>query len=385
VLLTCPTCRSGLQVPDGTTAMVRCPACKTVFSPAAGLAPPEPEPEDEEPKRRKRREDEDDDDEKPRKKKSARDDTETSDAVAETENRDFEPGYFDEKPKTKRRRSPDDDDSLTPAERAALKAAFARGAIGCKLILLSLALYMLALTLIIIFWFHTAFTEPNPAYIIGAGAIGLINWIVGAIGVGLCLSGPVAPGHWRFGIAAAVATALHLILLAVLAGQGRETSPGREADPTGPAVKWGLLPTRLDAVTFYLTLIIYQDEDIIPKGEMRLSIVVGVLEMMRNVLILMLISSLARAAGDEDLAHRCTRGAGFACFGPGTLALCMLLFSVAIIETNAQTGTFAKIIFTTVRMGTYAILLGTLFPGLMAVRETADACDEPFQSSLPKL
>jgi hypothetical protein len=118
---------------------------------------------------------------------------------------------------------------------------------------------------------------------------------------------------------------------------------------------------------------------------MGLSIFVGILEMVRTVLILMLLSSLARAAGDEDLAHSCTRAAGFASFGPGTLAICMLLFSVALIETNAQSGSLARILFTTVRMGTYAIFIGTLFPGLMAARYTADACDEPYQSKLPQL
>ena len=40
--LICPTCRSGLEVPDGTTAHVRCPACKSVFPAEDGLAPAEP-------------------------------------------------------------------------------------------------------------------------------------------------------------------------------------------------------------------------------------------------------------------------------------------------------------------------------------------------------
>ena len=31
MLLTCPTCKSELAIPDGTHARVRCPACKTVF------------------------------------------------------------------------------------------------------------------------------------------------------------------------------------------------------------------------------------------------------------------------------------------------------------------------------------------------------------------
>ena len=45
VQLICPHCRSGLAVPDGTTALVRCPTCQTVFAPADNLAP-EPEPEE---------------------------------------------------------------------------------------------------------------------------------------------------------------------------------------------------------------------------------------------------------------------------------------------------------------------------------------------------
>ena len=55
MLLTCPKCQSGLQVPDGTAAMVRCPACKTVFSPAEGAAPEaeEDEEEREEPRAKK--------------------------------------------------------------------------------------------------------------------------------------------------------------------------------------------------------------------------------------------------------------------------------------------------------------------------------------------
>jgi hypothetical protein len=350
-------------VPDGTTAMVRCPACKTVFSPAAGLAPPEPEPEEEE--------------RKPKKVAKKRE--------KEDEPQEKEP---EEKPKRRRRPDPDDDESLSPAERAALRAAFARAAWGCKLIWGSLLCYLISMMLIIAFWFQTAFTDPSPVFITLAGVLGLFNWLLAAIGVGLCISGPRSPGHLGYGIAAAVATGMHLLLVAILVGQGQEYSVGKEADQvTGDRsnANWGLIPTRLDAVTFYIPLLIYQDEEILPKGKMTLSIIVGVAEMLRTMLILMLVSCLARAAGDDELAHQCTRGAGFASLGPAMMAVGMLLFTVAIIETNAQTGTFATILFTTVRMGTYAIINGTLFPGFMAARETADACDEPFQTRIPKL
>ena len=47
MLLTCPTCQSGLQVPDGTTAMVRCPACKAVFSAVGEHPPVEPDVDEE--------------------------------------------------------------------------------------------------------------------------------------------------------------------------------------------------------------------------------------------------------------------------------------------------------------------------------------------------
>jgi LSD1 subclass zinc finger protein len=371
VLLTCPTCRSGLEVPDGTTAMVRCPACKTVFSPAAGLTPPPDEELDEEL------------DDEPKSKKSAR---KKPAEEEETENRDFEPGYFDEKPKRRRRRFNDeDDDSLSPEERRAFKAAFTRAAWGSKLIWISFILFMISMMFIIIFWFGTAFSVGDPTFVTIAGVFGLLNWFLAAVGVGLCLSGPRSPGHWGYGIAAAVATSLHLLMVAILAGQGTDYSVGKEADPDGPNAKWGLVPTRLDAVAFYITLMVYHDEEIIPKGDMKLSIVVGVMEMVRNLLILMLLSCLARASGEEELSHQCTRAAGFASLGPGAMAVAMLLFAIVMVETNLQSGQLGKILFTTIRMGTYAIYCGTLKPGLMAARQTADACDEPYQSRIPQL
>jgi LSD1 subclass zinc finger protein len=371
VLLTCPTCRSGLEVPDGTDALVRCPACKTVFSPAAGQTPlpiPELEPEDE-----------------PRPRKPAKRRPPAT-IEQETAGRDFEPGYFDVEPPRKRRRfDGTDEDTLGPAERRALKAAFTRAAWGCKLIWISFSLFMTSMMFIIIFWFQTAFSAPEPVFITLAGLLGLFTWITGAAGVGLCLSGPPSPGHWGYGIAAAVATVMHLVMLAVLVGQGTDYSVGKEADPRGPTANWGLLPTRLDAVAFYITLLIYHDEEMLPKGEMTLSIVVGVMEMLRNLLILMLLSCLARATGEEDLAAQCTRASGFTSLGPAAIAVGMLLFAVAMIETNMQSNQAGKILFTTVRMGTYAIFCGMMFPGMMASRYTADACDEPYQSRVPKL
>jgi hypothetical protein len=368
VLLTCPTCQSGLEVPDGTTAMVRCPACKTVFSPAAGLPPPVEEPP---PRPRKKP--------APARKKPLT-------VEEETANRDVDAAQLEDRPRRRRRRFDDsDEDALSEDERAALKAAFTRAAWGARLIYISFSLFILSMVFIIVFWFQTAFTAPEPVFVTLAGLIGLFTWATGAVGVGLALSGPTSVGHWGYGISAAGATLLHLVMLTVLVGQGTEYSVGKEAEKNGPNANWGLIPTRLDAVAFYITLMVYTEEDIIPKGQMKLSIVVGILEMVRNLLVLMLLSCLARASGDEDLSGQCTRAAGYTSLGPAAIAVGMLLFAIAMVETNLQWAQFGRILFTTVRMGTYAIFAGMMLPGLLASRSTADSCDEPYQSALPQL
>lgn len=395
MLLTCPTCRSGLEVPDGTTAMVRCPACKSVFSPAAGLAPLDAEPveeeeEDDEEERRPARkpsrrpvdeDDEDDEDDRPRRRRRrarAEDDEEDDD---EPENRDFDPGDPEEDRKRRKKRKGRDTSMLSPEEKRALRAAFDRAAWGCKLIYTSFALYLISMTAIVGFWFYDAMVEPYAGFMVAAGIVGAFGWVVGAIGLGLCLSGPPGPGHWGYGISAAVVTAVHLILVLALASQGKEYSPAQSIDPDGPASRWGLVATRLDAVTYYLTVLVYKGEDFafLPKGKLNFSIVVGVFEIVRATLILMLLSCLAEAAGDKDLSHQCTRAAGYASYGPGFLAAFMFVFAALMIESRATVNNFTSIIFGTVVMGVYALLNGCMFPAFMVSREVADACEEPFQ------
>ena len=372
MLLTCPTCRSGLEVPDGTDALVRCPACKTVFAPADGAPPEEVEEE-----------------EKPRKKARAK--GKGAAPEPKSENRDFDPTTEeDDKKRKKQRRKPADAAAdRTAEEKEARRAAFLRAAWGARLIWISFALFILSMVLIIVFFFQSAFTDPLPVLVTLAGLLGLVNWLLAAAGVGLCLSGPRAPGHWGYGIAAAAAVAVHLIFLFALVNQGKEFSIGRAADAADGSAnnaRWGLLPTRLDATMFYLTSVVYSDtQGVTPKGPMTLSMITGVIEMTRTVCILMLLSCLARAALDEELAHKCTRAAGIASAGPGAIAVLIFVFVAAMIETNAGLSTFAKIVLVTVNMGAYSIVNATLLPALMAAREVDDACEEPFQSLIPQL
>src|SRR5262245_45592420 len=110
MLLTCPTCRSGLEVPDGTTAMVRCPACKRVFSPADGVASPKPKPAPGKSIVGKAVLDDDDDDRPRRKPSPAKPKAEEEEQQI---NRDFDLELLERKPQ-KRRRPVEEDDSLSP-------------------------------------------------------------------------------------------------------------------------------------------------------------------------------------------------------------------------------------------------------------------------------
>jgi hypothetical protein len=377
--------------------MVRCPTCKTVFSAAVGLNPPEAEEEledeldepEEKPKPKRRRpgrveEDEEDEEEKPRRRKPTTKDSKEEDKKT-SENRDFDPGDPDEKPR-KRRRAPEDDDEEAAEERAALKRAFMRAAWGAKLIWISLLLFMISMLMIVGFWFEAAFGIYSGFFLVLAGMVGLANWLVALVGIGLCLSGPPSSGHWGYGISAVVATAIHLILLLILVGQTGEGMDKRVIDSQGSlgAQKWAQIPTRLDTITVYLPAILFADQDLVPKSTILLSVFVGVAEMVRIILIMMLLSCLAQSAGDVELSYACTRAGGTASLSPGLLSVFMTLYIGILIEASAQ-GTFFRIIFMTVQMGIYAILCGTMMRAMSASRDVSEACEEPFQSQLVHL
>ena len=386
--LVCPNCRSGLQVPAGTTALVRCPACQTVFAPADNAAP---EPEDEKPKARKPARDEP----RPKRRKPLRAEEaeeEEEDEEPRDDDRDFVPLSKEEAARARRRKRKAADDTLTLAEKISRRRAFDRAAWGCRLIWISFVLFMVSMLCIGFFFFQygiSMMVVPTPAFITVSGVLGLAGWVVAAVGVGLCLSGPVAPGHWGYGISAAVVTGIHLVFLMALVSQNKEYCVGRSVDRAmgeSSFARWSMLSTRLDATMFYLTAAVYpKEQGAAPREPLALSMITGVLEMVRTVLIMMLLSCLARAALDEDLAAKCTRTAGIVSGGPGLVALLMLAFVGFVVETGAGLNLFTIILFSVVNMGVYFILIAVMLPAYLVVRDVTDACEEPFQSLIPNL
>lgn len=371
--LLCPSCRSGLEVPAGTTALIRCPACQTVFSPADNVAPPEKPKLKKKPPKRTYQVEEEDEDEEPRKDEG------------KEKHRDFVPTTEEDDKKRKKRRPRTPDDDLTPQEKINRRAAFDRAAWGARLISVSLGLFMISMVCVTGFFFQGAFGMPQGWIVTLAGFLGLANWALAAVGVGLCLSGPQAPGHWGYGIAAATAVLVHAILLGGVVAQGKEFGVVKKVEIQG-STRLHVLPTRLNATMFYMVSVVYPDEpDLPPRNNIAMSVITGIAEMVRTVFIMMFLSCLARATLDEELAGRCTRTAGIASGGPGLLALIIFCFFAVMIETRADGTVLSRILLATVYMGVYTIINLTILPAFLATRDVTDACEEPFQTLIPNL
>ena len=389
MLLTCPTCQTGLQVPDGTTAMVRCPTCKTIFSPADSPAPPAVEPAEvpepapaesrpparpEEKPRTKKRVDAETDD-RPRRKTPPRDEDEDR---PRRKRREEEPD--DEEEEERPRRKPEPEDGLTPEQRRHQKAAFQRAMWGCRLLYWSLLLYMLSMIAVIAFFMMTATAAGEvPVLLSIAGVLCLANWILGAVGVGLCISGPKSPGHIGYGIAAAVAVGVHLIFVLATLDRGEAFAEFKKLETELDALAG--FSTKLVKLAMYGVWVAYPSEGFTPR-QAPMFVVCGAAEMLRLILIATLLSCLARAGGDEELSHRCIRAAAVAVFVPGALVFGMLAVVASVVETGAEGSSMGKIILETTRMGAYALLAGMLVPASVAARDVADVCEAPFQKPI---
>jgi hypothetical protein len=293
------------------------------------------------------------------------------------------PEYTDQQRDPQRqRRAREVADGLTPEERAARTAAFRRGMWGAKLVWLSLLLYALSMIVIGIYFIAGAATAPEPLFLVVAGALGSLNWVAGGIGIVLCLSGPNSPGHRGYGIAAVVAALIHASLLGIVVAVAAPISEAHARTAAGGlTTPWAQLPTQLDRLTMYLTYLVYPDEfDDHRRSRIVLGLVTGAIELVRLVTIILVLSCLARAAGDEELAQRCARSAGRTAFAPGLIALGVFSVFACLIETGGK-GTWFGMVLLGLTFLAVDLLVAFLFiPPMVVARDTAEACEFPFQT-----
>lgn len=353
MLLTCPTCRSGLQVPEGTTAHVRCPACKTVFPAEAGLTPaevvepPRPEP--------------------PRRRPAPAPPPEPTEPVEPDRPRPV-------------RRNRDDYSKYTPEERAVLRGQFTRGMWGCRLVSAAYGLQAIGLLLVVLLAALNTVRAGTPALIAVAGVCGFLNLILVPIGLALILSGRPAPGLYRFGVAAGVAVLVHGVFVLCTLAKNEPTVVIEGESQTGALNALGHLVTKLDSLTLYLTWAAYPDESPFTRRGLILDVLCGLAEMVRLILLMVTLAGVARGAGDTNLAYRCIRAGGVGSVGPAGLAVAMGLFLALMIESGGRDQKIGQVLLTVAAMGIYAILAGTLVPASVAARDAAEACEFPYQS-----
>jgi hypothetical protein len=285
-------------------------------------------------------------------------------------------------PKKKRRRYTDDRSKLTPEEKRRRRATFARGVWGSRLIQISLLFYIPGVLLVPAQIIVSELTHGGGSVLLVlAGILGLVNWVLGAVGLALCLAGPVSPGHWRFGIAAAVAVVFHALLMLALVAKTGAHADFRDLDQS--TAQWGAVATQYDSLSFYLAYVVYPDDIPLKRADTILSFMTGVVEMTRLILILMTLACLAQAAGDRQLSDKCTRMAGRVSIIPGILALGMLAYKVFVVETGAEHE--QGIVIATLRYilrGINSVVGGILLFAYQTVSEVVDACEYPFQTEI---
>lgn len=377
--LTCPTCRSGLEVPNGTSDLVRCPTCRTVFEPAAGQAPPPQAPRREPEPRQATKKEKTQETRRAPARPAAKD---TARAEREPES--------EEPPKSDYLREKEEREAELAEERRELRDAFDRAAVGCKFLRWSFILYGVSLVLIVVYFILTAVASltaksgggstgwyAHPGIITVAGILGLLNWIFSLVGLALIIGGPDRPGVRGTAIIALCLGAVHLLLMIALVGRADAMTELATTGSTAKLDGWAQLPTKFVSLSSYLTWVFYRDQGLGPRNNGALYIVIGIIELLRLLMVMVALMNLAKAGGDDDLAYLCVRAGAIVTFVPGILVLGMLGFTAVMVEMNYQHGEWGKILTEVARMSIHLFLALMLIIPTRCARGVADVCEAP--------
>ena len=361
--LKCPTCVSVLEVPDGTTAMVRCPNCRGVFEASKAVV----KPREEAPRKSRRTEESE-----PRKKDRGRDE-ETSPFLREIEEKKAQ--------------------ELEEAREQ--RRLFNRAAIGCHLLWGSYALYCLSLLLLMVHLILVAVFKAAAVLLPTlAGIAGLGNWLLALAGISFILAGPNRGFIKVYGIGALLAGLFHgLVLFMVFLNVSRGGAYGQElrtgevrfsADATQSqtvnltlASAMSEIPTQFVNLSAYMTWIVYSNVPAIGRSGSILFILAGFLEVLQLILAMYTLMSLARAAGDEYLSYRCIRAGAVIMFVIAWMVFGMLGFVATMVETGALNSTWGQILNAVVWMGLYGFLALVLLVPMRRTKDVQDACESP--------
>jgi hypothetical protein len=336
--------------------------------------------QDDQPRGRRRREEDDD---RPR-RKPRRDDDEDDDRG---------------RGRRKGRRDEDDRDDFDDYDYAPPPkgSKFGVGRVGVLLLLISLSLYAGSMALHALFLLVALVGVAVPSGLgVMTGIMGLANWVVGLVGLGLCIAGPRRARG--LAIAALSVAAVHLILAFVTANhtgsavfssravwalsagnraenliqlqkdlqkemqknpssarakQLREELDSYREDNRGPVVigdddrpvrssadmRWPDLVTFLPQLDELIVVLAYQAKIGFEKGWYLLGFFTGLLELARLILIAVLIGALARAAKRGDAESKAKIGW---IVGASAVGTCLLVYLLTAVIMDSYTSDLKK-------------------------------------------
>ena len=376
-IASCPKCATKLKVPDGASASVRCPKCQTVFKtnppaqPAfevvdeappklaprpSAVAKPAPKPappaddfevvdeapvkkkvvaktdlDDDQPRRKRR--DDDDDDDRPRSKKRSR-------------------GDDDDRPRKSKRSSYYDDDEFDFKPTPGKRDGFAPGKLGAVFLSISfwtdVGMYGLLTLFVLIMWSGGDITSVLGLLI---GPMRVVSWLVGLVGIGLCIAGPARAR--KLAVASAILAAIHVLLIflgfLLVAKIGdfdfrdRPPSDRTTSKSNGPTISMeelgmlglGLgLGTSIVPAEFTMPTIIYGSKFLGKSGlgDFIMFLLASACDIARLILVMLTLKTMAEAAKANDGADKCRIGAKAVAIVCGSAIVLTLFIAIIVVE-----------------------------------------------------
>lgn len=225
--------------------------------------------------------------------------------------------YFDDGPQ--RRRNP-----------------FGAAKIGLLLLSISMWLYVATfgfLVLVAILAWSESVSAINLIKI--PGLLGLLNWIVGLVGIGFCIAGPTKYGARGLAIAATIVSVVQLVFMALVAGRTGGIYSGLQGSSYGrDSFTIAAFSTMWVAVDAFLVVMVYASKIF---GEFVLPMIAGLCELARLILILLVARSISKAAKNRSAANSSLTSVYIVSITATVIPIILVLIAI-ILQSSSSSG-----------------------------------------------
>jgi hypothetical protein len=137
-----------------------------------------------------------------------------------------------------------------------------------------------------------------------------------------------------------------------------------------------LMPTQIVYLASYMIVIMYPTQKL-ALGYTVILLFAGLLEILQLIFGMITMMSLARAAGDQNLALQCTRAAAVAMFRFAALIFLIIGISVMVVETNWIASDAGRAIVKWAWMGFNGMVCLMLLQPMRRTQDVMEICESP--------